>query len=360
MNSESPPPSVPVSAAPAAGHASLRDWATLVRLPTVFTLIANVLAGFLLVAGQPQPWPRLLLILIASVLMYWAGMILNDAFDYDRDFAERPHAVLPTGRISLSAAYRVGWGGLVGGVFLAGVAGHLPGENLRQGNLPLMIAIALAIAIYLYDGPLKRTPLAPAVMGICRGLSFLLAASVALPVLAPDVVAKPGVPGMGVPGVGVPEIGLPGLVQAFPRYVLAAALGFTVYITGLTAIARREADPKSVGGPHLFVGAMLVLIGVATLAFVPRTEPDPPRWFVDRMVVFPGVIAMLSFPVLRRAMSTASTPSPAKVGATVRMGILNVIPLSAGFALLASGIWGIAVFALVVPALWLSQRLRVT
>ena len=111
-------------------------WAQLVRLPNVFTVIADVGAAFLLVAGGPYPINRLVLILLSGVTLYWAGMILNDVFDIDRDRQERPSRPLAAGNISLAAAKRAGWILWLLGVAIGFVCGPLPG------------AIALALAVH--------------------------------------------------------------------------------------------------------------------------------------------------------------------------------------------------------------------
>ncbi len=62
-------------------RSNLTSWAQLVRLPNVFTVIADVSAAFLLVAHGPVPISRFALIVLAGIALYWAGMILNDVFD---------------------------------------------------------------------------------------------------------------------------------------------------------------------------------------------------------------------------------------------------------------------------------------
>ena len=58
-------------------------------------MLADVSAAFLLVHHGPSPVIRFLLILIAGVALYWAGMILNDVFDVEQDRAQRPSAANP-------------------------------------------------------------------------------------------------------------------------------------------------------------------------------------------------------------------------------------------------------------------------
>ena len=64
----------------------------LLRLPNVFTAIADVVMGFLLVAWTVSgpDWPPLVWAVAASTALYLAGMVLNDLFDLEVDRRERP------------------------------------------------------------------------------------------------------------------------------------------------------------------------------------------------------------------------------------------------------------------------------
>lgn len=309
-------------------------WAQLVRLPAVFTIIADVLAAFLLVAHGPEPVIRLAAVLIAGVSFYWAGMILNDVFDIDQDQKERPERPLPSGTIPVSTASRAGWGLLAVGVVAGSASGYLPDSDFAATWLPAAVSVALAVMIVAYDGPLKSTLLAPAAMGSCRFLSFLLGASPCLIAFAD----------------GGP---------LFPKYLLAIALGFGVYVMGLTSMAKYEA----VGGPsaNLNTGLLLTIIGAVILAFAPQTAPRNLGWRFVPDSVFPILIGLITFPIVLRGLRLLQDPSPAMIQNTIRAGVLTIIPLAASFALLGAGrFWGLAVFLLVVPAILTAIRMRVT
>ena len=59
----------------------LLDYLRLFRIPNVFTAIADIAMGFLLVRGSPDPAVVFLLLAAASALIYTAGMVLNDVCD---------------------------------------------------------------------------------------------------------------------------------------------------------------------------------------------------------------------------------------------------------------------------------------
>lgn len=314
-------------------NSRLMDWGQLVRVPNTFTVLADVGAAFLLAAGGPRPISRFVVILCAGVCFYWAGMVLNDVWDIDKDRRERPRRPLPDGRISLQSAKRAGWGLLMAGIVLATASGYLPAEGLENSWRPLMVGVALAVMIVAYDGPLKNSPAAPAAMGTCRLLSFLLGAS---PVLVGDL----------------PE-------RLFEPHVLGLAAGFGVYIMGVTQMARREAGPSQ--SALLPLGLIIAMLGAALIAVAPRYAPPGVIWAVVPNERFALLVGIIAFAVLFRGVRAVIDPQPQNVQMLIRVAILTIIPFSAAVALLGAGpVWGLLVFLLVIPAIVLSARFRVT
>ncbi len=319
---------------------TFRAWCQLVRLPNVFTVVADVSAAFLLVAQGPQPASRFVCVVLAGISLYWGGMVLNDVFDIEQDREERPRRPLPAGSIPLGQANIAGWGLLLLGVALAAASGHLPNDRFAASWVPAAIGVTLAVIIVAYDGPLKKTLLAPAAMGGCRVLSFLLGASPCI---------------IGLAGAG----GLPGEGPLFPKYVIAIALGFGIYIMGITTIARNEA----IGGPspNLSRGLLFTMIGAAVLALAPRTAVGKFDWQISPSGEFPLLIGMIAFPVILRGLRLVNDPTPEKIQTLVRIGILTMIPLAAAFAFLGAGpVWGLVLFSLVIPSIVLARQFRVT
>lgn len=308
-------------------------WAQLVRLPNVFTVVADTSAAFLLVSQGQDPVGRLACVVLAGVSLYWAGMILNDVFDEDHDRTERPSRPIPAGLIPRGQATTAGWTLLVVGVGLAALSGYLPSGKLPATWMPSAIAAALAIMIVAYDGPLKRTPLAPPAMGSCRLLSFLLGASPCLAVAAEG--------------------------PLLPKYILGIAIGFGVYVMGITTMARHEATGGA--SPNLATGLVVMILGAAMLAFAPQLARNPIGWHASPRQTFPILIGMIALPVVLRGLRALADPTPIKIQTTIQVGILTIIPLAASFAFLGAGpVWGLAVFMLSVPAMFLSLRFRVT
>lgn len=180
---------------------SAKDWVALARpsnLPTVWT---NVLAGAVIAGGDD--YLQIALLAAAGSIFYCAGMILNDAFDREIDRRERPERPIPSGRISASTAFLVGFIGLAAAIYLA----HSAAPKLAV----TILGAALAAAIVLYDVRHKKYVLAPFIMGLCRALLYLLAAIA----VSPDA------------GTAMRNVMLP-----------AAALW--AWVVGLTFVARAE------------------------------------------------------------------------------------------------------------------------
>ncbi|GAA0264053.1 UbiA family prenyltransferase [Saccharothrix mutabilis subsp. mutabilis] len=140
----------------------MRAYLELVRAPAALTVLGDTLVG----AREPLRGRRLLLPL-ASVALYWAGMALNDWADRDVDAVERPERPIPSGRVSPEAALATAAGLTAVGVGLAAVAGRN--------------AVPLAAAVWSYDTVLKDTAAGPFAMAACRGLDVLMGGRAVLP-----------------------------------------------------------------------------------------------------------------------------------------------------------------------------------
>src|SRR5262249_50855518 len=75
----------------------------LARISNGPAVLTNALAGAAL-AGARQVDGKLVLVAIAMILFYSAGMYLNDLFDYTLDCQARPTRPLPAGLVSRRAA----------------------------------------------------------------------------------------------------------------------------------------------------------------------------------------------------------------------------------------------------------------
>ncbi|TWT95090.1 UbiA family prenyltransferase [Neorhodopirellula pilleata] len=351
-------------------------WASLVRLPNVFTIIADVTAAFCVVlggygwrAGDADEDTRigitLVLVILSGVCLYWGGMVLNDVFDVRKDLRARRGRPLADRSISVSTARTVAWGLLVLGIVFAGGIGWISLADATNGDAaptepsvwkPALIALLLVACIYLYDGPLKRTPVAPIVMGGCRILSFLLGATAAAVALGSS----------GSSDFAGITLGDP-IIADIRRVTLTFALGMGTYIAGITTFGRREAiGDRTI---HLPIGLALMMIGAALVAFAPRLagfgpQPDfqwTKAWSVDPVWVFPAAIFLMVATTIMNGRKAVMSPSPIAIQSTIRSALMAIIPIAAAMTMLGLGAKpAIAVFALILPSTWLAQKFRMT
>jgi 4-hydroxybenzoate polyprenyltransferase len=73
----------------------LRPYLHLVRLPNVFTALADIALAALATHALPEHTPRFMLRSLASACLYCGGMAWNDFFDLEQDKRERPFRPIP-------------------------------------------------------------------------------------------------------------------------------------------------------------------------------------------------------------------------------------------------------------------------
>lgn len=199
-----------------------RDALILGRVSNLPTVWANVLAGTAL-AGAALELSVFAVLLLALTLFYIGGMYLNDAFDADVDARERPERPIPAGRVRADQVYIAGYAMLAAGLVLVAVAGVLAGTGIRA----VIAAGALSVAIVWYNANHKQNTFGPAIMGLCRMLTYLTAAAVVATEIASPV-------------------------------WLGAVVSF-LYLIGLTYVAKQENFGKVANmWPLLFLGAPLL------------------------------------------------------------------------------------------------------
>lgn len=174
----------------------LSQFLLLARISNLPTIWSNVLAAMAL-TGHMDLRTAAIAIPAMSAL-YTAGMFLNDAFDKDFDAKSRPERPLPSGRVSTSQVWAIGFTLLIVGVALIAMC------NADAG----ILSMALAGTILLYDAWHKNNPVAPFLMGSCRGLVYLTTA------------AATG--------------------AALSSNIALAAIALATYVAGLTFVAREE------------------------------------------------------------------------------------------------------------------------
>ena len=297
-----------------------RAWLQLLRVPNHPTAWADVLAGGMFVWGGWPPAAALAALLGSSWALYAAGMVLNDVFDFEQDARERPSRPLPSGRIARPTALAVGIGLLAVGMACAVGAAWFCGDWR-----PVIVATVLALLVLAYDGWLKPTRWAPFVMGACRTANWLLG-------MTAGVSAHASWCGFETAG-------------------LVAAAGIGVYVCGITWFARDEA-----GAPRRseqVVGLLLMLGGLGLWAAVGGVDPfatGARSLRFSHPIVWPLLVVMIGFPVLRRGLVAMMGGSP---GGAIKLMIFSIIVLDAALVLAtATGTAALLVLSLLLPA-WL-------
>lgn len=211
---------------------TIRAYAELSRLSNIPTCVSNVLTGSAIAGlGYSPNWLTITLTIIAITLLYIAGMALNDAVDYKIDKQQRPGRPIPSGRISLRAAYTFT---II--CFCIAIA------ILASISIPALICgLVLTVTIILYDLLHKKIAAAAILMGVCRGLVYLTAAS---------AIAWP--------------------LDWQTITILASAI--TLYITVLTIIAQAE-TAKSFGLRKWLAIALPIVALAPAIALRPESWP---------------------------------------------------------------------------------------
>jgi 4-hydroxybenzoate polyprenyltransferase len=303
-------------------ESSLVAWLQLLRLPNVFTALADVMMGYLVAyRGQLQSIENFGFLAVASTLLYLSGMVLNDVFDAEADTSDRPDRPIPSSRVSVKAASALGWGMLTGGLAIAWYLSFSV-NDWRPG----VVATLLAACILLYDGALKRTRLAPLVMGECRTLNVLLGMSLML----------------------IP----------WGKAEILIAIGIGIYIMGVTIFARTDARIST--RTRLTSGFIVLLSGVAIVAAVPWQTVDRP----PLAIILPGwylLWAAVALIIGRRCIMAIFEPSPKRVQTAVRHCVHSIIMLDAAVCVgYASSFWAFAILSLLIPTILLTLWLNAT
>jgi 4-hydroxybenzoate polyprenyltransferase len=298
-----------------------RAYAQLVRLPNVFTAVADIALGALATGALPSRWLAFILLALTSASLYSAGMVWNDYFDVEQDKKERPSRPLPSGRIGAGEALRLGTGLFMAGILLACLTGWLLSQWREQetGGLvwtPFILAVLLIAAILLYDSRLKRTVAGPIGMGACRFLNVLLGLSIA------------------------------GSVSGWRNFHLAVIVG--IYIVGVTWFARTEARTSN---QRMLIAAAAVMAAGLLLALPLPLGIEPNRG----TFLFPYLLVALAFLVSLPVSRAVTAPTPPNVQAAVKRAIMGLVILDAVLALPFAGLWGLSVLLLLVPALYLGR-----
>lgn len=277
----------------------LRTWLQLFRAPNLFTVPGDPLAGYLL-ACYGAVESKIALPVIASLLFYASGLLLNDLADLGEDRAERPSRPLPSGAASRGTVLAVMIALAAAGLTLCAIA----------GIWPLGIGIALLLAIASYNLGSKRLPIIGAVnMGLCRGLSLLLGATV----------------------VPHGELTIPLMQHGRLDHLVAAFLLTTLFIAAVTNLARFETKTAAPGFAKWLPAAA---IAGGTYSFLPMVNE------ANRLPTFLllGVALFTTLQIASRLATAPETPLPPIIGQLIRLLLVIQAAYCAAFGNVAGSL----------------------
>lgn len=266
-------------------RSSLSAWLRLIRLPNLLTAPGDPLAGYLLAAGSGAVWsPALGVVMAVAVLLYMAGLIMNDVVDVRLDAQERPDRPLPSRRVDETFARLLMLTLMAAGLVLA-----------RHAGWPVAIAaLALLVCITLYNVIMKNTLLGPLFMGLCRGLSLYLGAA---------------------------------LVPGRSSLVLLAAGGLVLYVMAVTLVARGEVAGRPIGGRAVLPLVAVAVITGLLLSYSPVTEA---------MQVRLGVVLFLLFSMAGLAAWRLWDAGPRSAPPLIGLLLSAILFLQAAFCIAAN------------------------
>jgi 4-hydroxybenzoate polyprenyltransferase len=281
----------------------------LTRFPNLFTSVADVLAGYLIIRGLRLDWLELLALCLSTCFIYGGGCILNDVCDRNRDARERPFRPIPSGRVSPREA-----------LFLTFIFFGLGLTTaFLAGKTPFVIASILILLVISYDIFTKEMPVAgPITMAACRGVNLLLGMS--------------------------PSLFLSGITFLFP-------LISVIYVFALTTLSQFEVE-GGLGGRGWIVSGYLILV-IFIISVLRMT-----KYLAADCLIYMGLLILFAgLPLLAGLLR----PAPDRVGRAVKFLILGIPLLDAVYV---SGLhgwaYGIPVALCTVPSMVLSRYVYVT
>lgn len=295
----------------------LTDWFQLLRIPNLFTVPGDPLAGSCFAAvvlngsGLWGDW-RIYAVMVVSLLCYCAGLLQNDYFDAEEDRRDRPDRPIPSGRVNPQVVIGVA-SGLMGAAMIVAV-----GIGAATG----ITVVALIIAITLYNSIVKRIRiLGPLFMGLCRGLSFLTGAA------------------------------LFGWQSFHTPLILLSGMFITIYITFVTHIAAGETDRYRAGAMRWAPGATLLIWFAYAGSVILNNES--PLWMISAIIACLAIIW-----ALRCGAILKNDAPPVVIQKTIGRFIRGLLLYQAAVVTLSG--FQMIIFAVVLLAFWpVSQRLAV-
>ncbi len=285
-----------------------RQLLLLVRLPNSFTVIANVVAAYIVGAGGNLDFSALLNLLGISLCFYHGGIVHNDCVDIDEDLRTQAHRPLASGAIPLAFAWALACYLFILGLLL----------TLNFDQRTIIFAILLVACILAYNFSSRASLLGCVLMGLCRSLNWLM-------VLAAV-----------------------GAVGEYAHYAFLVGM----YAMALTFLSRDENYAQKKWLMYCNITALLL----GSVIFLLYFEAATPFYALKVGVFLCGLaVVFYRLALLFRHYTKAG------IRAAVMFFILGMIPLDACLVFMAGyPLASVIVLLLIVPGKLLARKLYVT
>jgi 4-hydroxybenzoate polyprenyltransferase len=296
---------------------SIKDYFILIRIPNLFTCPSNVIVGFaqvgLLISVVPA---TLLLLILASLLLYTVGIVLNDYLDRHADKRDRSNRPLPSGRISSRSAAILIVLASLSSVFIAAYV----------SSLTLFIVLAILGTIIAYDAKLKSSSFGHLAMALSRVLNIVLGFS--------------------------PFLFLPFSNTNDYLRIGVILICMFIYIFVISYVSKFESSnlPKEINYTFVLISifSIPILLSLFTVTGYFKT---------DLLLLLPIFVGILIFTFgkirIRSGLSEA--------GPIVRNLVLSIVVLDSLFMSGSAGLaYGLGLMVFLIPALLLSSKFYVT
>jgi len=288
----------------------------IMRPANIITAVADILAGIAIVGFfaseifSQQIVFQIILLCIATAGLYGGGIVFNDVFDIEQDKINRPERVIPSGKLTLNEAKKLGVSLFILGIVCAFSVSAFSGY----------IAIATMLSALLYDKYGKHHSFfGPINMGLCRSFNLILGMSI-----YPDLE---------------------------PKYLLIAILPL-LFISAITLTAQKETKGKN----KLAIGLAMVLDASIVLGFWIISQ----HFYFSIKNAFFFLLFWYGINVIAKLKAILNN-NPKLIMKAVKTGVLSLIPLNASYVAGFSSIYiALLVLCLLPISLFLSKKFPVT
>jgi 4-hydroxybenzoate polyprenyltransferase len=304
----------------------LDSYIILVRLPNVFSAASNILPGyFTIVTAVSSSFLSINILYLAglmtsSSLLYLAGIVFNDYFDFEIDKKERPTRPLPSGKITKRKALTIA----ISSIIAANVL------TLLINWTSFIIAVILTTIIIAYDYRLKHNTITgPITMGLARFFNIILGATPAIPTLL--------------------------LSAASSKMLLFIATLLFLYVIAISILSKKEVSGKTTNA-IIISSLSIVFVDIASIAFAGLIGIFRSAVFVN-LALFSIVMIITFRPILRGLDSLA----PIQIRNIIKNMIISIIILDSVFVSGIIGLpYGFATLLLIIPSVLLARKLYLT